>query len=523
MISILTSDEAVRLIPNGATVAVNPLPIEDVFSAFGRVFEATGAPNGLTIVWTAGIGPFSEERKGMNHFAYPGMVKRLIGGHYGLNHLLGKMVALEQVEAYNLPQGAISQLYREIAAKRTGLITKVGLGTFVDPRQDGGKVNERTKSSEDLVELIQIGKQELLRYKTFQLDIGIIRGTSVDPQGNLTNEDDAFSMEALELAMAVKNCGGKVIAQVARLLDEPANPHHVCVPGIFIDYVVVASSKELHPHTLFVQEDPSYTGKVRASLDAEFRPVPLCAEKVICRRAAMELRPDTNVNLGVGIPMGVAGVAFEEGMLHRITFNTEVGAIGGLPEGGRNFGPAKNPTAFMSQAQMFDFYDGGGLDLACIGLAQADVNGNVNVSKLGPRLIGCGGFINITQSSKECIFCGEFRAGGLDVAVENGAVVIRREGKTSKFLHAVQQITFSGEFARTQGLRILFVTERCVFRLTPDGLLLSEVAPGIDIERDIVGQMEFKPIVPADVPLMDPRIFRDEAMGISAEFFGSAH
>jgi propionate CoA-transferase len=522
MARILTSDEAVRLIPDGATVAVNPLPTEDVFSAFGRVFEATGAPRDLTIVWTAGIGPFTEERKGMNHFAYPGMVKRLVGGHYGLNPLLGKMVAANEVEAYNLPQGAISQLYREIAAKRSGLFTTVGLGTFVDPRLEGGKVNERTKTCEDLVELINIGGEELLRYKSFPLHVGLIRGSSADPQGNITNEDDAFTMESLELAMAVKNCGGFVIAQVAKLLDDPANPHAVCVPGIFVDYVVVASSKELHPHTLFVQEDPSYTGKVRVSLDDEFKPVPLCAEKVICRRAAMELRPDTNVNLGVGIPMGVAHVAFEEGMLNRITFNTEVGAIGGLPEGGRNFGPAKNPSAFMSQTQMFDFYDGGGLDLACIGLAQADADGNVNVSKLGPRLIGSGGFINITQSAKECIFCGEFRAGGLDTVVEDGKVVIRREGKTTKFMKTVQQITFSGALARKQAHSVLFITERCVFRLAPEGLVLAEVAPGIDIERDILGQMEFKPIVPTTVPLMDARIFADRVMGIGVPLFCNA-
>ena len=410
-------------------------------------------------------------------------------------------------------------MYREIAAKRSGLFTTVGLGTFVDPRQDGGKVNEKTRQSEDLVELHTINGQELLRYKTFPLHFGVLRGTTADPQGNITNEDDAFTMESLELAMAVKNSGGIVIAQVARTIDTPANPHGVRVPGIFVDVIVVASSKELHPHTLFVQEDPSYTGKVRVALEDEFKPVPLCAEKVICRRAAMELRPDTNVNLGVGIPMGVAGVAFEEGMLNRITFNTEVGAIGGLPESGRNFGPAKNPAAFMSQTQMFDFYDGGGLDLACIGLAQADVEGNVNVSKLGPRLIGCGGFINITQSAKECIFCGEFRAGGLDTVVVDGKLVIRQEGKVAKFTKAVQQITFSGPFARKQGNSVLFVTERCVFRLAPEGLTLAEVAPGIDIERDILAQMEFRPIVPEHVPLMDARIFAEGMMKIGAPLF----
>lgn len=515
MATVLSADEAIGKIADGATVLVNPLPSEELYGAFGRVFEATGRPKDLTLVWAAGIGPFSEERKGMNHFAYPGLVKRIIAGHVGLNHLIVKMIASEQVEAYNLPQGTMTQLYRAIAAKRPGFVTRVGLGTFVDPRIEGGKLNQRTQACEDLVEVVELNGEEALLYKPFAVDVGLIRGTTADPRGNITGEDEGITMENLEVAMAVKACGGIVIAQVESVRDEPAPAKQVIVPGIFVDYVVPATSRAGHPHTLFVEHDPSYTGAERADLSNAFTPLPLNLEKVITRRAAMELVPGMNVNLGVGIPMGLAAVAWEEGVLEGISMNTELGVIGGLPEGGLNFGPARNPDAFVSQAQMFDFYDGGGLDLSCIGLAQADQDGNVNVSKLGPRVVGCGGFINITQSTPKCCFCGEFTAGGLKTSIENGGLVIHQEGKIRKFVGAVQQITFSGAQARVRNQEILFITERCVFQLVSEGLLLAEVAPGVDIETQIVGQMDFKPIVRDDTPLMNPAIFQEAAMGLS--------
>ncbi len=515
MPTTLTAEEAVKRIPDGATVLVNPLAIEEVFQAFGRVFEATGSPKDLTVVWSTGIGPFSEERKGMNCFAYPGMLKRAIGGHYGVNHALVKMVAENQCEAYNLPQGTMTQLYRDMAAGRPGLLTRVGLGTFVDPRIEGGKMNERTRTCEDLVEVVEIHGEELLLYKSFRVDVGIVRGTTVDPAGNITGEDESVPMENLEVAMAAKNAGGFVIAQVESVSDTPAVPQLVTVPGIFVDYIVVATSRRMHPHTLFVEHDPSFSGQARISLADAVPPLPFNTEKVITRRAATELRPGMNVNLGFGIPMGVASVAFEEGILEAVSLNTEVGVIGGLPDHGKNFGPARNPTAFISQAQMFDFYDGGGLDVTCVGIAQVDQEGNVNVSKLGPKVIGCGGFINITQAARKVVFCGEFTAGAPDVAVENGRVVIRREGNVPKFIDTVEQITFSGKMARETGRDILYVTERCVFKLVPEGLLLAEVAPGIDIDRDILGRMAFRPVVPDEVAPMDPALFRDAPMGLA--------
>ncbi|MCL4216539.1 MAG: acyl CoA:acetate/3-ketoacid CoA transferase [Candidatus Hydrogenedentes bacterium] len=512
MAKLLTAEEAIQLIPDNATVLVNPVPAEEVFGAFDSVFERTGHPKDLTLVYSAGLGPWSAERKGMNHFAYPGMLKRVIGAHFGLNHALVQMIANNECEAYNLPQGVMAQLYRAIAAGQPGLATHFGLGTFVDPRIEGGKMNERTQSCEDLIELVQIAGQEMLLYKSFPVDVGIVRGTAADPRGNITNEDEAIPLDNIEVAMAAKNTGGIVIAQVAQLLDTHAIPHNVEVPGVFVDYVVVATSPELHPHTLFVQHDDAFVGKVRVALDKEMQPVAMGTEKIIARRALQEIRQGMNVNLGVGIAMEVASVAFEEGMLDSLCLNTEVGVFGGLPERGFNFGPAKNPEAFVSQAQMFDFYDGGGLDITCVGFAQVDQAGNVNVSKLGNRVIGCGGFINLTQSTHKVIFCGEFTAGGLKLSVDGGRVSIVQEGKVPKFIEAVQQITFSGGNAVTREQDIMYVTERCVFRLTPEGLVLAEVAPGIDIERDIIAHMNFAPIVPDDVPLMDAAIFQEGTM-----------
>jgi propionate CoA-transferase len=515
MAQVVTADEAVARIPDGATVLVVPMPSEEIYPAFARAFEAKGSPKDLTVLWAAGLGPFSEARQGMNHFAVPGMMKRLIAAHIGLNHAVMKMVAMNQCETYILPQGTMCQLYRDIAAGRPGLLTRVGLGTFIDPRIEGGKANQVTQPCEDLMDVVELNGREYLLYKRISIDVTIIRATTADPMGNLTAEDEAIRMENFEGAMAAHNCGGIVIAQVERLSDTPARPHEVFVPGVFVDYVVVAQGREAHPHTLFSQHDDSFTGRAHADLAREIPPMPLGPEKVICRRAAMELKPGMNVNLGIGVPMNVATVAFEEGLLGRIRLNTEIGVFGGLPEGGKNFGPAKNPEAFISQAAMFDFYDGGGLDLTCVGMAQVDKHGNVNVSRLGPKVIGCGGFINITQAAKECCFCGEFSAIGHDSVVEGGRLVIRAHGKVAKFIDHVEQITFSGDVARREGREVHYITERCVFRLVPEGLLLEEVAPGVDVQSDILDCMEFKPIVPDEVKPMPAQLFREELMGLN--------
>lgn len=515
MAKVVSADEVVKMIPDGATVLIVPMPSEEIYPAFARVYEQTGHPKDLTVVWAAGLGPLSEEPKGMNHFAVPGMVKRIIAGHSGLNHRVLKFIASNQVEAYNIPQGTLCQLYREIAAGRPGLLTTVGLGTFVDPRYGGGKANERTKNCEDLSQIVVIDGKEYIFYKSFKCDVGIIRGTTADPYGNITTEREALIMEILEGAMAVKNSGGFVVAQVERLSDKPAKPYEVKVPGILVDYIVVASSPEAHPQTLFVQFDPSFCGHAQADLEKELSIMPLNFEKVIARRAFLELKPGMVINLGFGIPTGIARVAYEEGLFDKIKMTTEIGVIGGVPESGKNFGPAKNPEAFISQSAMFDFYDGGGLDMTCVGMAQVDEEGNVNVSKVGPIAIGPGGFINLTQSARKLVFCGEFTAKGAKIDIEDGKVVIAQEGSVKKFIKKVEQITFSGKFAINNGRDVTYVTERCVFKLVPEGLLLTEIAPGIDLKRDILDQMEFKPIIPGDIKVMDERIFKDGKMNIN--------
>lgn len=514
MPKVVSADEAVGKIRDGATVLIVPMPSEEVYPAFRRVFEATGSPKDLTMLWAAGLGPFSAEPQGMNHFAVPGMVTRIIAAHLGLNHAVMKMVAMNQCEAHIWPQGTMCQWYRELAAKRPGLFTRVGLGTFIDPRIEGGKANERARACADLIEVVNIGGREALWYKPMPIDVAVIRATTADPNGNLTCEDEALRMEIFEGALAARNNGGFVIAQVARLSDRPARPQEVIVPGIFVDYLVVAQTAEAHPHTLFVQRDDSYTGAVHADLTRDLAPMPLNLEKVICRRATMEMRPGMVVNLGIGVPMAVAQVAAEEHLLDQITLTTEIGVIGGLPQGGKNFGPAKNPQAFISQAAMFDFYDGGGLDVTCVGMAEVDKEGNVNVSRLGPKVIGCGGFVNITHASKKCLFCGEFDAGGGKTAIEDGRLFVKEHGKVTKFVNAVQQITFSGKTAREERREVLYITERCVFRLVPEGLLLVEVAPGVDMQRDILDCMDFRPIVPDTVATMPESIFRDTPLGL---------
>jgi propionate CoA-transferase len=492
---ILSAAEAVALIPNGATVAVGgfigSLHPEKLTAALEERFLGTGSPQDLTLVYAAGQG--DRESRGLNHLAHAGLVRRVVGGHWNLAPRLGKLALENKIEAYNFPQGVICTLLREIAAKRPGVFTRIGMNTFIDPRQGGGKLNECTR--EELVTRVHLGDEDWLWYHSFPVTVGLIRGTVADRHGNIAVGEEGLIGEGLPIAQAARNHGGLVIAQVAEVVDRIADPKSVRVPGILVDALVVVDRNDPAQWQTFSEvHNPAYMTSGGGGTSDRIPRLEFSERKVIGRRALREIPRGAVINLGIGMPEAIGAVAAEEGKLDRFTFTVESGPIGGVPASGLSFGCASHPEAIIDQPSQFDFYDGGGLDFSALGAVEIDGAGNVCVHRMAGRLAGVGGFMNIAQTARKLVFCCSFTAGGLKVGRDGGELRILQEGRHCKFVERVEEITFDAAGAFERGQEVLYVTERAVFRLTPTGLELIEVAPGIDQESQVLALMPCRPV-----------------------------
>jgi propionate CoA-transferase len=511
---VVNVKEAVAAIKNSSSVVstgfVGSAVPEYIFASIEEEFLANGAPNNLTVIWNAALG--NGKGGGVDHLGHKGLITKAIAAHCNLVPKIQSLIDKEEIPAHILPLGSMSQLYREIGAGKPGLISKVGLGTFVDPRISGGKANKIT--TEDIVEVINIHDQEFLFYKAFPMDVAIIRGTTIDDRGNLSCENEVCICDMMVVAQAVKRNGGVVIAQVENVCSYGSiNPRDIIVPGFMIDYAVVAP-KESHPmtfgHPVF---DPAWSQQFRVHLGS-LATLPLDERKIIARRAALELAPNQIVNLGFGMPEGIASVAAEEGINDKLTLTVECGHIGGVPAAGLDFGACYNSDYVVDMTRQMDWYEGGALDVAFLGAAEIDSHGNANVTKFG-KTVGPGGFINIAHTAKKVCYCGTLTAGGLKTAVEAGKLVIRNEGKVKKYVPDVEQISFSGATAIREGQEVLYITERAVFKLTTNGPMLVEIAPGVDLQTQVLDQIAFAVKVSPDIRPMDKRIFADAPMGIA--------
>ncbi|MBE0615747.1 MAG: acyl CoA:acetate/3-ketoacid CoA transferase [Burkholderiales bacterium] len=510
---IIEVEDAVAVIHSGDVIASagyggNGTP-DQLFVALEKRFLETGTPRDLTLVFAGGQGDMKD--KGLNRLGHAGLLKRVIGGHFGLIPRIEKLAVANEIEAYNLPEGILTHLYRDIGAGKPGTLSPVGLGTYIDPRHGGGRMNAMT--TEDIVRLIEIDGEEFLFFKSFPIKVALIRGTTADPDGNITAEREALTLENLALAIAARNSGGIVLAQVERIAAEGSlDARRVQVPGVLVDCVVLAEP-EHHMQTYGTQFSPAFAGELRVP-QKKAQAAELNERKIIARRAALELSPNCVINVGVGtVPDQVPLVADEERVQDLITLTVDPGIMGGVPMSGLDFGAAVNYQAVIDHCSEFDFIDGGGLDAAFLGFGECDAGGNINASRFGKRIPGCGGFINISQNAKKIVFVGTFTSGGLEVKIENGGMRIAKEGKFAKFVRSVDQTTFSAAYAQRRGQDVLYVTERCVFRLGEEGLTLTEIAPGVDLERDVLAHMPFRPAIEGP-RLMDAAIFKPGPMGL---------
>ncbi len=513
---IIKESEIGQYIKDNDTVAISGSggsgSAETIIKGISDSFVKTGHPRNLTV--TCGISPgnLTNDEVGMNMLAKKGLVGKAICAHLGMGKVFGNAIGKNEFPAFAVPLGVINHLYRAIAGGEIGLVTKIGLNTFADPRIEGCRANEKAKKLEPIVELVTIDGQTQLFYKSFPINVAVIKATFADEEGNISLEHEAVIGEQYNMAIAAHNSGGIVIVQVEKIVPKNTlRARNVLIHSSLVDYVVVSKpDTSLGEYNMPVYR-PEITGDKRIALES-IKSKPLDNRKICGRRSAMELRKGYVVNLGVGMPDSVANVCAEEGISDDIFLSVESGPTGGVPIGGVAFGGAINPDSVISTAEQFDAYNGGSLNMAVLGLAEVDENGNVNVSKFGPRVTGPGGFINITQNTKKVIFMGTFTAGHLKEEIKDNKLHILEEGQTKKFVKKVEQITFSAQNALDNNQEILYVTERAVFRLTGLGLELIEIAPGIDLQKDILKQMEFKPLIADNLKEMDQKIFQVNKM-----------
>ncbi len=514
---VITATEAAKLIKDGDIVAAVTFGLagwaEEIGLAVRDRYLKVGHPRAITFVHAAGVGDWKGRGAGVwAEEGMEGLVKRVVTSHIGSEPQMSKAAEEKKFECYFWPLGVMCQWYTEVARRSPGLLSKTGLGTFIDPRIEGGKVNGISK--DDLIKIVNFEGEEWLLYKAFPINVTLIRGTTADEKGNITFEKEAIALEALPAAQAARASGGIVIAQVENLAKAGTlHPQRVKVPGVCVDYIVVAEKPQMQ--TMGTQFKAALAGDIKVP-EATIPPMPFDERKIIARRAAMELIPGP-VNLGIGIPQGIANVVAEERRSHLMTLISESGNIGGIPGVGPDFGAHFNGEAMIQHDHQFNWFDGGGLNMAFTGLGQTDKEGNINAGKFGTRPMGPGGFINTTQHAKKVVFCGTFTAGGLEIKSGDGTLTVVKEGKTKKFLNKVEQIAFSGKYAWSVGQKAVYITERAVFELTQDGLMLTEVAPGVDLEKDILANMEFKSPISPHLKLMPRGIFRPVWGGLKHE------
>lgn len=527
MNKIITAKQAAAMVKDGCTLATMGFNgfgcPEDLIMTLAEHHEETGHPVDLTLVKCTSQG--DGKGRGISHLAErPGMIRELIISHMGYDPGVRKLVAEEKAACFMIPLGNLMQLFRAIAGGLPGAISTTGLGTFADPRQGGGKANQKTYDlGKEVVSLMEIGGQEVLFYPSFPIDVCFIRATYGDEAGCLSIANEAMSVEQFELAAAVHNSGGIVIAQVDKIVQRGSIPaKEVLVHGFMVDYIVEGRPEYSCQSFVTDRFRPELAGLAKVPT-AGFEKLPMGPRKICCRRAAMELTPNALINLGIGMPGGIGSIADEEGISDLFTLSVECGPLGGVPLGGIDFGACVDPEAMYRMADTLLLYAGGALDMAVLGFAEVDRFGNVNAHSFNGRTVGAGGFIDITQRVKKLCFIGTFTAGKQEIGLRDNGLVIHKQGPQKKFLEELEAVTFSGREALRKGQTVLYITERAVFQLERQGITLIEIAHGVDLQRDILDQMDFIPAMAEHVRYMDPRLFRDGPMGLTADQMGHPH